>query len=341
MSIATNNKKMHGQFYTISNPFHSQLFLSWFKSIENYSGEILLEPFAGANNIVDMVKKFTKNDWDCYDIQPNNELNKVPKYQIIQQDTLKNFPQGYRISITNPPYLAKNSATKSGLDFPDTEYDDIYKLALSKLLDNVDYIAAIIPDSFLTQNLFHDRLYGVATLNCKMFEDTECPVCLALFVPEEDKKKKGLDNDFHYYKGDIPYGKYSELQAQRRAIEIANKDLRWKFNAPKGEIGLYAIDGTSDKTIRFVEGKEIPSAKVKHTSRCVTRISGLPSNMETKDLIKEANQVLCEFRENTNDIFMTSFRGLRKDGDYRRRLDFSLAKAILNFSYNRLGGFHA
>lgn len=336
-----NNKKMHGQFYTVSNPFHNDLFFKWYKEINNSGVEILLEPFAGSNNIVQMVKEFKENDWTCFDIQPNNELNKYPKYQIQQQDTLFNFPQGFNVAITNPPYLAKNSATKSGIAFPDTEYDDLYKYALSKMLANVGYVAVIIPDSFLTQNLFHDRLFGVATLNCKMFDDTECPVCLALFVPKENKERLKLFNDFHCYKGNSNLGLYSSLQSKKQKLEKIEQSLNWKFNIPTGELGLFAIDGTTDKAIRFVNGNEIPEEKIKVSSRGVTRISGIPNGLEITDLIKEANSVLKDFRENTKDVFMTSFRGLKKDGDYRRRLDFAMAKAILNYSYNRLGGFHA
>ena len=42
------------------------------------------------------------------------------------------------------------------------------------------------------------------------------------------------------------------------------------------------------------------------------------------------NQYLTWYRENTQDVFMTSFKGLRKDGRYRRRLDFETAKAIMS-----------
>lgn len=336
-----NNKKMHGQFYTVCNPFHNQLFLKWFEVIENRKSQILLEPFAGSNNIVQMVNQFTKNKWSCFDIEPNNELNKVKAFQINQRDTLMDFPVGFDVSITNPPYLAKNSATKSGIIFPDTKYDDLYKYALSKMLANVGYIAAIIPDSFLTQNLFHERLYGIATLNCKMFEDTEVPVCLALFVPESYKENNNLLNDFYCYKGNAYLGLYSVLQSEKQHFNKFEHSLNWKFNNPTGELGLYAIDGTNGKEIRFVDGSEIPEEKVKTTSRGVTRISGDTKGLAVKELIKEANIVLRDFRNNTKDIFLTSFRGLKKDGDYRRRLDFSLAKSILNFSYNRLGGFNA
>lgn len=336
-----NNKKMYGQFYTTVNPFHNQLFLNWLNNIDNGNREIIVEPFAGSNNIVDMVQSFCNNEWACFDINPNNNENRVPRFQVEQNDSIRNFPKGFNIAITNPPYLAKNSATKYGIVFPDTEYDDLYKLALSVMLENVGYVAAIIPESFVTQNLFHDRLFGVATLNCRMFDDTECPVCLAMFMPEDDSRKKVLGNDFHYFKGNVNNGLYSQMQAKKEIFEKSQANINWKFNVPTGEIGLFAIDSTTSKSIRFVEGEEISKDKIKVSSRGVTRIAGIPMDLSSKELIKVANAVLNDFRDNTKDIFMTSFRGLRKDGDYRRRLDFALAKVILNHSICKIGGFNA
>lgn len=331
-----NNKKLHGQFYTITNPFHNQLFLNWFNNIPNIKKEIILEPFAGANNIVQMIKEFYKNQWKCYDIQPNHELNKCSEFIIKQNDSLNNFPKGFRVSITNPPYLAKNSATRDKLEYPNTSYDDLYKYSLSVMLQNVDYIAAIIPESFITQNLFHERLFGVVSLNCRMFEDTEVPVCLALFSPTSDVRKQEIGEDFYVYRGNVCFGMYSELKNQLDKFLNTNEKIEWKFNNPKGEIGLYAVDSTTSRSIRFVSGDEINSSKIKVSSRGVTRISGLPQGIDFDDFIQEANKKLDEFRNKTNDVFLTSFRGLRKDGEYRRRLDFALAKVILNNAIEEL-----
>ncbi len=63
--------------------------------------------------------------------------------------------------------------------------------------------------------------------------------------------------------------------------------------------------------------------------------------MAASEVIAQANIILGDFRDDTSDLFLTSFRGLREDGDYRRRLDYNLAKMILNRSVDRLGGIHA
>ncbi|MCL2038821.1 MAG: hypothetical protein FWG85_00145 [Bacteroidetes bacterium] len=48
------------------------------------------------------------------------------------------------------------------------------------------------------------------------------------------------------------------------------------------------------------------------------------------NLIDMLNDRLARFREDTNDIFLTPFKGLRKDNKYRRRLDYALARKLIS-----------
>ena len=48
------------------------------------------------------------------------------------------------------------------------------------------------------------------------------------------------------------------------------------------------------------------------------------------DFIDECNRKIMQYRNATSDVFLTSFKGLRKDGRYRRRLDFNTAKNIMS-----------
>lgn len=324
-------KKINGQFYTKVNPFNNDLFYKWVKHIENFKNEILLEPFAGANNIVKMINDLGYvNNWECFDINPPN-YNNFSKYSVVKRDVILDFPENFKVSITNPPYLAKNSAIKDGLPFPNTTYDDLYKLSLHKMLDKLDYVAAIIPESFITQNLFQNRLFGIVSLNCKMFDDTECPVCLAFFVPKLRKQIIGLhEDDFYIYRDSAYWGLFSEAKKNKIDFEIPG----WKFNSPNGLIGLYAIDNTKTESIAFVDGSKIDSSKIKHTSRGITKIDNeiLKNGLNISSIIDRSNQILKDYRHKTSDLFLTSFRGLRSDGNYRRRLDFNQAKKILSLS---------
>jgi hypothetical protein len=329
MENSNLEKKILGQFFTTTNPFSVDIFHEWFSLIPENKKEILLEPFAGANNIVKMIQDLGYiYNWNCFDIIPKNKENATPEFIIKQQDTLEDFPKGYYVGITNPPYLAKNSASKTGLPFPETNYDDLYKVALKTMLDHLEYVAAIIPESFITAEIFQERIYAFISLTCKMFEDTECPVCLALFVPEKQKTDFNLSQeDFYIYRQNTNMGKYKDFKEK---IPKSNLNLPWKFNDKNGEIGIYLHDGREVNSIRFVPGTTIKPEKVKVSSRHVVRVSGLPNDIDLNIFLEKCNNKLAQFREDTQDFFFTSFRGLRKDGKYRRRLDFKNAKIIMN-----------
>lgn len=315
-------KRQDGVYYTTSNPFHYPQFKEWFLEIPITDRNEILEPFAGSNNIPALLKdeNITPDAWVCFDIK-SPEKNICPEYLIEERDTIADFPKGFNLCITNPPYLAKNSAKRRKLPYPDTKYDDLYKLALEKILENCKYAGAIIPESFLTQGLFTDRLFLVTSLNQKMFEDTECPVCLALFVPES--------KDFRVYCGEEFLGYYSELKKQENEL-FDNPENEWKFNDREGEIGVKCIDNQKEASIYFHKGEEIAPEKIKVSSRSYTRISGLPKNIELEAFLKKCNDILNGYRGKTKDVFLTSFKGLRKDGKYRRRIDFKTIRKIMD-----------
>lgn len=322
-----STKKENGQYFTIKNPFKLEIFKIWFKFV--YKNDIVLEPFAGSNNIVKLVNEVFPNiNFKSFDIDTTFK-NEYPNIKIVKRDTIKNFPEGYNVIITNPPYLAKNSATRNNLFYPNTKYDDLYKYALEIMLKNVDNVAAIIPESFITSGLFIDRLYAVASLTTKMFNDTECPVCLALFV--KNKKNYKLSNDnFLLYKMDEYIGEYKKI-VKKLNNYLSNEDKTiWKFNDEDGNIGIKCVDDTKKPTIYFLEGIKIEKNKIKVSSRALTRVSGLPKNVKKEKFIEKCNDLIKEYREKTKDIFLTSFKGLRADNCYRRRLDFKTARKIMN-----------
>ena len=326
-------KRLRGQFFTTTNPFNLDPFHKWFKGIPAVAELVLLEPFAGANNIVGMLRDLGySNAWDCFDIEPVNSDENATGVLVKQRDTLLNYPQGYEVAITNPPYLAKNSATRRGLPFPSSKHDDLYKVSLEVMLQETPYVAAIIPESFITQGIFHRRLHAIISLTCKMFEDTEVPVCLALFVPEAVKTDP---SDFYIYAENRLLGTYASLK--KHLTRFYGPGVPWRFNDPNGCIGLHAVDSQKCASIRFVVGADIPPDEVKETSRSVTRIGGdIPASCVAK-IVAEANKLLGERRESTKDAFMTAFKGLRQDGRYRRRLDFAQARELLNLAAKNVG----
>lgn len=322
-----DKKRANGRYYTRGNPFLLEPFLRWAKEL-NLEQQIILEPFAGAKDIPQLIDSthLKCRDWAFYDIEPGAK-------GIVQRDTLADFPKGYNVCITNPPWLARNSATRRGLPFPEaTQYDDLYKYALEQCLTNCKWVAAIIPEAFIRSGMFLQRLCDFISLvpqtqnetatqdnktrdTSYMFEDTEHPVGLALFAPN-------VTSDVRVWRNNQSLGKFSELQ---RHLPPLSRNRSIVFNDPKGNLGLIAIDNTVSASIRFCPPAELGEYSVHNQCRSITKI-GVPWDVDIDTL----NANLMDIRENTHDVFLTAFKGLRRDGHYRRRLDWALARSIID-----------
>ena len=319
-----DEKRANGRYYTRGNPFQLNPFQTWAKAL-NLEQQIALEPFAGAKDIPQLIDAadLRCRDWAFFDIEPGTN-------GIVQQDTLANFPKGFNVCITNPPWLARNSATRRGLPFPETtHYDDLYKYALEQCLTHCGWVAAIIPEAFIRSGLFLKRLHDFISLvpqthhpldkegkrGSTMFADTEHPVGLALFTPEATPNVRiWRNNQF--------LGGLNEL---RKHLPQPSSNRSIVFNDPNGNLGLIAIDNTVSASIRFCPPAELGNYPIRHQSRSITRIR-VPWDVNIDIL----NARLTTIREKTHDVFLTAFKGLRRDGHYRRRLDWALTRSIID-----------
>ena len=321
-----DEKRASGRYYTRGNPFLLEPFQTWAKA-SNLEQQITLEPFAGAKDIPQLIDaaNLLCRDWAFFDIQPGTE-------GIVQRDTLADFPKGFDVCITNPPWLARNSATRRGLPFPKaTRHDDLYKYALEQCLTHCDWVAAIIPEAFIRSGLFLQRLHDFISLvphtqgkteqeNGKrdtsyMFEDTEHPVGLALFTPD-------VTSNVKVWRNNQLLGGLNEL---RRRLPQPSSNRSIVFNDPNGNLGLIAIDNTVSASIRFCPPEELKDYPIRVHCRSITKI-GVPWRVD----IDMLNTRLATIREKTHDVFLTAFKGMRRDGHYRRRLDWALSRAIVD-----------
>lgn len=320
-----SHKIQRGQFYTQRNIFKLKAFQIWWQNIPKEKKSIILEPFAGSNNIIKNLKRLHLiENFKAFDIDPKSP-------DVEKLDTIAHFPKGFDVIVTNPPYLSRHSAKKKKIESNFQTSDDLYELALEKCLNNTSYVAAILPDSFINNKKYKDRLYAVVSLAYDdMFDDTEHPVCLALFIPQKTQ-------DFLIYRNNYLLGNYQDLWNKKEQIlQTDNEQYIIKFNVTDGNIHFPAVDNTKDNScIRFTTEPVIESIEIKETSRVRTRIAIYRKNklitntLFLEKICRRANRILKRYRLDTKDIFMTSFKGLRKDGHYRRRLDFQTAKKIL------------
>lgn len=303
-----------GQYFTIKD--------TWLKSqikefLKNLNTEGVLDPFAGKGNLLDIAQKLGFKNIIGYDIdnsfkwETNDSLIHIP-------------PTGYLI-ITNPPYLAKNSAklknSPSYKYFENNNFTDLYQIALKCCLDTHDYIIAIVPESFLLSNLFTSRLYSITVLEENPFNDTDCPVCVACFNNIEN-------NNTLVYKDDVFIDTLTNLKNKKL---IPKNNIKMKFNSQNGQIGVRSVDGVNGtEKIHFALPNELnyPLNNIKYSSRSITIIE-IETDKDIEKIIERSNLILENFRRDTHDLLLSPFKGNNKQGERRRRLDYRTARAIL------------
>ena len=306
-----NAKRARGRVYTTGNPFTLTPFREW-ANRAGLPGKRVLEPFAGANGLIRMLRELSLcEDAAAYDIEPAD-------CGVRCRDTLADFPSGFEVCVTNPPWLARNSATRRGLPYPSGGYGDLYQRCLELCLDRCPHVAALVPASFLQSGLFRNRLQCYILLHRILFDDTENPVCLALFGPEPATTVR-IYHDEEYV---------GDLRALARRLPVEKRRRELKFNDPDGPLSFISFDDTREPSIRFCDADETKGYSIKTSSRFVTRISGC--GRVTPALISRLNRDIAAFRRETSDVFLTPFKGLRDDGRYRRRMEFALARKFIN-----------
>lgn len=333
------NKRSAGVFLTQGDPFGYAVFASWLTdAVASKKSMSICEPYAGENGLLaslntDYHELLAPIDisWSSYDIAPPDN-NLFPDSPVEKRNTLLSLPDRYDLIVTNPPYLARNSARRRHLDFP-FDYEgtgiakpqDLYQIALDTCLASADWVCFLIPESFITSSYDKTRLVSVISLPGNLFDDTDCPVCLALFAPTPQQ-------DFRIIAANgTDMGTYADLK-KRSASVIGDKPVReFSFNIPDGVLGLRGVDNTKTASIKFVPGEEIPSDKIKESSRSLTRITHPDfADTDISKLIIAANEILDEWRKETEDVFLTAFKGVRSDGRYRRRMSYDIAAMILS-----------
>ena len=228
-----------------------------------------------------------------YDIAPANA-------DVERRDTIADFPSGYDVCVTNPPWLAKNSARVRGMIFPETHHDDLYKVALEECLRHCRFVAALVPESFIRAGIFQERLLFFVSLTAAMFNDTGHPVGLALF-----DDTLGHHDYTQVWSGSLHLGAFADIEQKRPALRTDGPTVT--FNDPHGNVGLIALDNTQEASIRFCDVTELREYQVKSTGRHITKLT-----VDGPVRIGAWNEALNTFREETHDVLMTSYKGIRK-----------------------------
>ena len=307
------------------------------KFIEDSKCKIVYDPFAGEGDLLKIS--------DEYGIEECVGLDIDDSLKWIYNDSLENIPHiDNAIIITNPPYLTKYSASRKHLINDKLNkyfmyHTDLYQLAIDKILEAQEFAVVIVPETYINSTFFKEhleRIYSITILTENPFADTENPVCVVCF----DNVKK-IPPYIKVYADDEylnDYSYFNELKLKPK------NDYSIKFNAKEGKLALRAVDlTTADKRIEFMEVDKLKYdlSKIKVSSRLITIIDLDCSNIELKQLVKECNRILNEYREETKDITLSPFKGNTKDGKRRRRLDYKTARSIIEKAIGNLNEMEA
>lgn len=312
-----------GTFYTEGDPFDLTAF-GEFARVSNLDRGVpsVIEPFAGSNNLIKKLEERYRFDSLSFDINPQAE-------GVWEHDSIKEFPRHWhnypRMVVTNPPWLAKNSAKRKGLAFPDTTHDNLYKLCLDRCLDNVPYVAALVPASFIHSSYdCRRRLLSYTLIHSNKFFSTDYPTALVCFGEES------YNHPFIYY-DDECLGTLDELRSFMPSKMV---DRKVTANVSDGILGLKVFDGLSGlNPIEFCNGYDLPAESISSASRHYTRFSLELSENEISDMdgfISRANEVLLAYRMKSRDALLTPFKGKDATGKFRRRITYKEATRFLN-----------
>jgi hypothetical protein len=318
-----------GSFYTTKSGWLTQEVRSFLGKALDQSKGHLLDPFAGDGHLITAVKD---------DVALKDKIAKATGFDIQGttwpiNDSLLEIPNPKRaVILTNPPYLANHSAKRKGVSTLVSKYFDrstqknLYMIALENALECADYVVAIIPETFLLSSFPKQRLELAVVIQDSLFGDTDAPALVACFTKESCA-------DAHIFTGNQSIGNLSEILALRESTAPKHKIV---FNDRNGRIGLRAVDGSDGNSpIAFVAAKDFsyPSESVAVSSRLMTYLE-LPelSDAEVSKLISKANVILSQIRKASGDLVLAPFKGNDKNGKRRRRLDYALARRILNLA---------
>lgn len=325
------NKITKGQFFTKASLWLQPQILEFIKQSKC---KIAYDPFAGAGDLINKSSMYGIKDIIGLDIDDtlgwgyNDSLDSIPHFDDS-------------IIITNPPYLSNYSASRKKVFdevkkyFEKSPYDDLYLIALDKMLDAQQFVVAIIPETFINSNyLRKNRLVSITILEENPFEDTDTPVCVVCF----DSRVKDY-SEIDIYKNDTKIFDLAKMNSFRM---LPKNNLKIKFNVLDAWLGLRAVDTTDPNNMIKFDYKENFdydwSKGIKVSSRLLSIIDVDVPNEDKSKFINKCNEILYELRNNTHDVIFSPFKGNMKNGIRRRRLDFQTARAIIEEAYYKIYG---
>lgn len=323
-------KRILGQFFTKESNWLKRQICDF---IKNAGNSVVYDPFAGSGDLLNVVSKFPF-------IKSTKGLDIDKSLGWPYNDSLINIPpEDDAIIVTNPPYISNYSASRKKIYsylekyFATSIYDDVYLIALEKMLLAQKNVVAIVPETFINSNFVSkNKLKSITILEDNPFLDTDTPVVVLCF----DSINKPLGK-IDVYKNDTYINKLGEIESFRI---FPKNDVNIRFNVLSGWLAVRCVDSTNPENMLkfdFREKMDYDWEKgIKASSRLMTLIEIDVPDEKKAMFLKCCNNILENIRKNTADVILSPFKGNMKNGLRRRRLDFKTCRAILEISYKQI-----
>lgn len=329
-----SKKKDLGQFYTTNSEYIISNLVDIFP--EQCT---VIDPFVGEGDLLKLLKN---HKFIGYDIDKKIK-------GCIEQDTLINPPKyDGKWVLTNPPYLARNKNKDKTL-YDKYKLNDLYKIAIKTMI-GCDGGVLIIPINFFSgddsklRNEFLSK-YKIIKMNIfeeSVFDDTTYTVCSFSFVKSEQEKQT-LDITFFPSKINKKYeiDKCDNFLIGAEITKLLNrkhkiKRLRIGDNESNSNLYLRAID-TGSMSGRISLQYRDKQFFAKETDRTFATIvlEKNYSKEEQKIIAKRFNEVLEEYRNKYNSLFLTNYRNSGKTYA-RKRIGFDMAYSLIDYVIKEL-----
>lgn len=300
-----------------------------------------VDPFAGAGHLLKLVSDFKTFAVDVdADVSPDlvcNSFDSIPKLRSC-------------FVITNPPYSHRHVLQRQDVDSYEmvvaAGYTDLYEYAVRRVIDQLGFppIFAVVPENFIASRttVLRGELCGhikaVQIHTRSTCEDTSQPTVMVHLVPESiEHADLWVDGLFKATVTIGPDGFRPNLPASPNRVDFGMKSGQLDSHLDTG-ILLQATDGGSDRNrIKLMRVCERFAGEKRFRSKPSDRayIQVVPhfrmDEAQIAALIREFNEWVDDWRDSTHGLGLTSFRSNTGGGFRRKRLDFKLARNVINW----------
>lgn len=304
------------------------------------AARVVVDPFAGAGHLLRLFDASTL----AIDVDPAVEPDLVC-------DSFEKLPRiGDTLIITNPPYCHRHILQKQNPRLYEqvisTGYTDLYEYAIRRIFDQMGPVPmfALLPENFIASRTTKlrgelcDRIKAVQIHSTSTCTDTGQPTIMVYITPETvSSTELWIDAE---YKTEIVIGADGfrpSLPQCKNRVDFGRKPGQSQ-ECLRTNILLQATDGGANNRIKLLHVSE-RNYKSKTTDRSYTQV--VPHSPLTVGqislLISGFNQWVEQWRESTYGLGLTSFRNNTSGGFRRKRLDFKLARSVINWIIERIG----